>query len=270
MSPRTTFQDYRKAEGENWSKLKALDDSALAYKYAAEHDRADTPTLATGRAVHALVFEPETFGDNYVVWNGGDRKGNAWKDFKAEHVGQTIFKPDELEEAQAMALAVRTHPNVLPYLEGGQFETPLFWTDPATGIKCKGLADFINRPLRALIELKTARSIDMRRFGNDVVRYGYIPQLAHYKEGVTHALGWTPNLVLIIAVEKVAPYDVGVFVVDSEAQEYGAAVVAGHLETLKACRESDKWPGRYPEQTALIVPSYVYGEGDPVFSYVEE
>lgn len=257
------FSDYRKLDAVNWSSLKHLRESPLKYKYELSAPSRDTVPLQLGRAAHALVFEPHTFERDFAIYEGGDRRGKVWEAFKAEHAGQTILKINEIESVTAMAAAVRTHPLVVPYLDDGEYEKSITWTDPGTELPCKARLDFINAPRKALIDLKTTGSIDAFRFGRIAARFGYHCQLGgHYRNGVTHALGWEPEETFIIAVETDAPYDVAVFYLDDEDCFAGAEEVAELMARLKAHREADLWPGRYPERQRLLLPQYVFGDDD--------
>jgi hypothetical protein len=119
----STSNEYSLIDAVNWSTLKWMLKSPAVYRYRLKQARTDTPALAMGRATHTLVFEPEKFRHEYAVWEGGDRRGNAWKEFQEENAGKTIFKPQEIDTAMEMADAVRSHPLVRPYLDGGFYGT---------------------------------------------------------------------------------------------------------------------------------------------------
>lgn len=254
--------DYFALPGVNWSSLKWMRESPLMYHYRREHPQADTPAFALGRAVHALVFEPDTFNRDYVIWEGGTRRGKEWDEFCEANDGRTIFKEAEIEVCIEMADAVRRHPLVQPYLEAGRFEVPLQWTDPATGLLCKGKPDWLLDDARILLDLKTTRSINGRRFGAEAARFGYHNQMAFYRAGVKHALGWYPERVLIVAVEKEPPHDVGIFEATFEDLYAGEEENDELLRMVKACQEADRWPGRYTEEQALQLPAWVTMDDD--------
>lgn len=256
------MDDYFAIDAVNWSTLKALRESALHYQHALSVPREDTMALALGRAAHALIFEPDTFADRFVIWQGGDRRGNKWEAFAEANAGMTIFKPAEIDDVVNMAQAVRQHPLVQPYLVGAEFEAPMLWRDQATGLQCKCKVDWIQPSRRVLIDFKSTRSVDGRRFGAEAARFGYHLQLAHYRNGVRHAAGWTPERVLLIAAEKTAPYDVAVFEVDPLTMDIADVEVQDLLVKLAAHRVSKSWPGRYSEEQALQLPAWVYGDDD--------
>lgn len=253
---------YFDAPGVNWSTLKHMRESALHYRYRKDNYPPASPAMLLGRVTHTLVFEPEKFDDEYVIWTEGDRRGKAWQEFKELHEGKAIFKPNEIDLAVQIADAVKRHPLVQPYLVDGIFEHPISWTCPATGLLCKAKPDWLQPHRRALVDIKTAASTHARRFGAQAARLGYHCQLAHYAAGVKEALGWEPAKVVIIAVESEAPYDVAVFEVDRETLMLADVEVKELLVQLQACRAADSWPGRYVEEQALQLPAWVYGSDD--------
>ena len=257
-----TYGDYSAIDAVNWSTLQNMRDSALHYRYRLGAPREDTAALALGRVTHALVFEPDTFARDFAIYEGGDRRGKAWEAFKAEHTGMTIFKPNEVDAAVAMAEAVRRHPLVQPYLGGGAFEQTITWTDRETGLRCKARPDWTVAQTRVLLDLKTTRCADGRRFGASAARYGYHCQLAHYAMGVEAALGWKPWRVLLVAVESMAPHDLSVFELDNDVLYAGREEVLSLLIKLSYHRESDTWPGRYEEEQALQLPAWIFGDED--------
>lgn len=255
----STHAAYAEIDAVNWSTLKWMRESPLVYRHRLTQGYPDTPALAMGRLTHTLTFEPQKFAVEYAIWDG-DRRGKAWAEFKEDNHGKTIFKPAEIETAQAMAEAVRTHGLVAPYLAGGLFEHAVLWTDPETGLPCKARPDWIIPDQRILIDLKTCVSADARRFGAAAARYGYHLQCAMYEAAITYGLGWAPNKVKIVAVEKDPPHEVSVFDVPREALDAAAEEVCGLLRMVQGCRQTNTWPGRYLEEQQLQLPAYIYGE----------
>lgn len=256
-----THDEYAALPGERWTHLSNILDSGAHYQHAIQNERPDTDALQLGRAVHALALAPVEFGAEFVRYEGR-RAGKAWEQFRQGTRGRTILRPQDYAKAAAMADAVRTHPLVTPYLTLGTFERPMQWQDLDTGIACKARADWIQPHTRTLIELKTTRSIEASRFGFDVRRYRYAGQLMYYAGGVSASLGWTPETILIVAVESAPPYDVGVFELDTSARQHGANEAHEALSRLAECRRTDRWPGRYSERQTLLIPSFATDDLD--------
>jgi hypothetical protein len=258
---------YYKSSAVNWSSLKHMAESPLVYRHRLENERTDTAALALGRVTHTLVFEPGKFDSTYAIWTEGDRKGKAYAEFVAANEGKTIFKPKDIETATAMAEAVRNHPLVRPYLVGGLYEHAIYWTDPETKIACKARPDWLLPAQRTLLDLKSTKSIDARRFGNDAARYSYYAQLGHYDNGVIHALGWVPKRRLIVAVEKDPPHDVAVFELSNDDIFAGKEEVRALLARLKECRATGHWPGRYETEQALQLPGWLFYDEEDAESF---
>lgn len=250
--------EYNLHPGVNWSLLKHMADSPMAFRFAQQHGWTDTKALAIGRAVHALVFEPHVFNAEFAIWEG-ERRGKEWKEFSTEHAGSTILTEAEAEPCLAMAAAVRGHTLVQRY-DSGVFEAPIYWSDPSTGVLCKARPDWVTRD-RVLIDLKTTRSIAGRRFGAEAARYAYHCQMAHYRNGML-ASGSPASKVVLVAVEKTPPHDVGVFEIDESTLDLASQAVEALLVRYKECEESGKWPGRYDAEQALELPAWVYCDED--------
>lgn len=261
-----SFSDYAAIEAVNWSTLKHMLESPLHYRHALQSRRADTPALARGRLSHLLLFEPDSFGETYAVWDG-DRRGADYRAFVAANADREIVKPADVDAAQAIADALRANPIVRHHLAGALHEVTLRWTDPDTGLACKARSDWLQPSSRTLLDLKTARNIDRRVFSRQAAQLGYHCQLAHYAAGVEHALGWAPTTLLIVAVESAPPHDVAVFEPDGPAMDLARETVAALLARVKECRESGEWPGRYPTVEPLDLPGWMFGDGDPTMTF---
>lgn len=256
-----TFAEYLEIDAVNWSTLKEMRRSALHYRYGVEVPREDTVRFALGRGAHTAILEPDRFPLDYAVFDGERRAGKAWDAFKEAHASRTILKAEEYAKCLAMRDAVRRHPVAAPYLERGRAEVSLTWTDPATGLPCKGRLDWESISKRAIVDIKTTSTVDARRFGALAARMGYHCQLAFYADGWAAALGDTPPVV-IIAVEADPPHDVGVFVVDADALYAGSEECAELLAKVAACRRTGQWHGRYTEEQVLRLPAWVFADDE--------
>lgn len=249
--------NYFDIDAVNWSSLKHMRESAMLYRYRLSVPMKDTEPMALGRAVHTLVFEPEKFNAEYAIWDGGRRAGKEWDAYKLDHADATILREQDAEMVTELAEAIRRHPLVQPYLDDGEFERAITWTDADTGLLCKAKPDWLLSHRRILLDLKSCVSADARRFGAVAARLGYHCQIAHYRNGVNTALGWEPEHVLIVAAEKDAPHDVSVFELDPEALYFGGEEVAELLRKVKVCRQTSTWPGRYLDEQVLQLPAWV-------------
>lgn len=249
-----TFSEYLQIDAVNWSTLKEARKSLRHYRHRLEEPREDSTALAMGRATHTAVFEPDRFPLDYAVFTGPRRQGKDWDECCRANKGKTILRADEYATCLAMRDAVRSHPVAGPALSPpGEAEKVLTWTDEATGLRCKARLDWWRVGL--LADLKTSAQLDRRLFGATAHRLGYFGQMAFYRAGLT-ANGLDAPQPRIIAVEKAAPHDVAVFVVDDDALWAGEVEVADLLAKVAAGRFSDQWPGAYPEEVPLELPAW--------------
>lgn len=257
------FADYKAIEAVNWSTLKAMRDSPLHYLDALKHPREDADPLRLGRAVHTAVLEPDRFPLEYVVWEGGARRGKEWKAFKAANAKRTILTREQYQLTLGMRDSIHGNRLCMEFLDAGVAEHVISWTDEETGILCKLRADFINLGRGAIVDLKSTASIAGFMFGRQVARLGHHGQIAMYRRGYKAATG---DLLapVFLAVEQKRPHDSTAFIVPDDVLAVGDAMVTECLRQVAECRATDKWPGRYTEPQVLNLPRWVFDDGDGV------
>lgn len=214
-----------------------------------------TPAMVVGSAVHSRVLEPERYALEYAVAPAVDRRTKAgkeaWEQFQADSEGKTLLTADQDQLAQAVAQAVRLHPAAdLLLSKPGQAEQSYFWTDEATGERCKCRPDWHSDCRRLIVDLKTTEDASPAGFQRSVQKFRYHVQAAHYLQG----LG--AEQFVFIAVEKAPPYLVGVYVATPEMVAAGQRVAARDLARLAECRALDVWPGYSDEITPLDLPRW--------------
>jgi hypothetical protein len=266
------FADYAAAVGINFSTLKHMARSPLHYMHALQNPPAVTPAMLLGRAVHGSVLEPRRFQLDYAVWSG-DRRGAAYQEFADEAAtqGRSILRENEYNIALAISDSVRSIPEVAALLGKGFPEVSIFWTDPSTGLSCKGRPDWISGD-GAILDLKTTCSIDPRIFAAHAWRMGYFHQAAMYQEGfaVTNCPGGIPRFG-IIAVEKDPPYACRLFWLDPDSLSKAWSEYQSWLRQVRDCQASGIWPGPGPVESELIAPAWATADNEAVnFDGVEE
>ena len=255
---------YDALPGERSSTLKAILKSPLAYQHRLAMPRPDTQSLRVGRAVHMAILEPERFESRgpggIAIYPGANadgkkqvRRGGNWEEFQAKHADKTILSESEFNTAWRMAAAVRRHPLAWSYLsEQAERELTVTWVDEATGTRVKVRIDHIGV---VLAELKTGIEITPRASGNAANSYGYHMQIAMQNLGAS-LVGLGPLPTKIIWLEKVPPFDCAVDDVDPSAVAKGAGLYCQALARLAECRSTNEWPGAYPQERTLTLPSY--------------
>ena len=159
-----------------------------------------------------------------------------------------------------MAESVKAHDVASRLFHGGMAEVSLFWTDDATGVKCKARLDYLpeKQPGRRLVvpDLKSAVSADPGEFSRAAARFGYVMQQIHYSNGI-RATGLDDDpAFLFVVVEKEPPHlvNVGQFAAEVDINATAAALDKA-LRLYRECLATDTWPG-WPGVTDLTLPTW--------------
>ena len=214
--------------------------------------------MALGRAFHAAVLEPEHYATGWKVYAGA-RRGKAWEQFRRLYDEYEIITEAEAAKVEKMAAAVRAHEEAATLLAmEGVNERCAFWTERGRAMKAKIDRTCWAGDARFVVDVKTTRSVDPREFSKAADTYGYAGQMEHYTTAIEQRLStehgaFTP---LILAVENVEPFDVGIFRISPQVREMAARYRNRLIDRLEQSERSRSWPGRVPAMVDLDVPRW--------------
>lgn len=218
---------------------------------------AQSEAYAFGRAVHTFVLEGgDVFHREFAVGGPANpktgrpygRDTKAFAEWAAEQ-GKPCVSTDDLAVIEEMAHNVQQHQFAAQLLSTGQPEAVV--RSVYCDWPCQGRIDWLNLLAdRGIVDLKTCRSLD--DFEADIHRYGYIHQLAFYRELVFATCGIEVSA-HIIGVEKEMPYRVGVWHVPDHMLDEAARDNAAAIRDLNVATENDVWLSRY--ETLREVPT---------------
>ncbi len=154
-----------------------------------------------------------------------------------------------------MARAVWAHPLAGKMLREGGPELTMKWTDPETGLICKGRADYFDPSVAMAIDVKSTEDASPHGFARSVANYGYHRQNAFYDDGF-EACGAPLEHFVFIAVEKRAPYLVGLYNLDEADVSLGREWTRRNLDRLAECVERGDYPGYSQEIETLSLPRW--------------
>jgi len=218
----------------------------------------DSAAFAFGRATHTRILEGvDPFKREFVVGPPCDPKTGKVPDprskaHKAWVAAQTKPVVSEKDAAviEQMNAAVRGHLFARELLSVGVAERVV--RADYCAVACQARIDWLNpKGGRGIVDLKTTADLD--GFERDVFRFGYIHQLAFYRELIVEASGVELEAHLI-AVEKDEPFRCGVWQVSRRLLDRAADENVEAIEELKRCRERDAWPTRYESLRLLDAP----------------
>jgi len=222
--------EYRKAEGLNWSLAKHMLTSPRQYLHALDNPVVPTPAMAFGTAVHSAVLEPDDFDelhvvvpDDFVTASGALSTAKAAKEWKAQQAENAILlTAPQLAAIEAIKANIRKHSDATAALElCDQREIGLYWTDGQTGIDCKCCPDAYNG--FRVLDVKTwapRGKFSADAFMREAVNRGYLGQLGFYALGILGATGHKVECMQFLVVQSVAPFDVMLLELDVDAMAF--------------------------------------------------
>lgn len=228
----------------------------------------ETKAMTLGSATHIAVLQPDSF-EKMVIKGPEDRRGGKWKDLleECEAYGGIPLTTSDYEKCLFMRDAAHKIAEVRALTCGGQMvEHSIFWTDPETGVECRGRIDLHQPKLRLNADLKTSACAAKWEFEGSIGKYGYHLQDPMYGIGWELAGGGPIDGTIFIVVENEWPHCAAVYEVSPEAVEEGRAVMRKALSTYSICQQTGVWPG-YPEGVQECgIPAYAYRETKPEYS----
>lgn len=243
-----TNKEYRKAEGISRSELfTIINKTPMHFLYEQNHPKEDTPSLAFGRAVHKAILEPETFSDEFVVAPKVDRRTKdgkeTWNKFVEDNAGKEVITEEDFEILQDMKAVIDHDIHASTFLNGVH-EQSYFWTDSATGEKCKVRPDCVAEVdgKKYIVDYKTTDSCADGAFERSVRKYGYKFQAGMYREGYFQNTFEDVGFVFV-AQEKTAPYAVRVYICSEEFINEGYHLFREAIGTYHECKTKNHYWG---------------------------
>lgn len=219
----------------------------------------ENPAFVIGSAVHAAVLEPHVFQSDYLVApeiNKRTKDGKAeWEAFQAANAGKTVLSAEDFALCQRIAAAVHRHEAAGPLFKGGTPEFSVIGTDPETGAAIKCRPDFL-RDDGLVIDLKTTSDASPDGFGKSAANFRYHVQAAWYMDTLEAVFDERPEGFIFVAVEKAAPYAVGVYRIEAPAIEVGRRLARRDLQTLIDCQTANYWPDYGQSVQSLKFPRW--------------
>lgn len=210
----------------------------------------DSPEMAFGRACHTLILEGEAaLQEQYAIGapinpktqKAYGRDTKAYADWLFEQ-NKPAISTEELALATAMRDSVQAHDLACALLSDGEPEGVL--RGEWHGVKVQSRLDWYN-PAAGIVDLKTCADLD--RFDKDARNFGYGEQVGGFYYGLGWELELEPEAASIIAVERRAPYRVGVWQLTEQSLRGYVEIVEGALRQLAVAQETGKWRTGYED-----------------------
>ena len=225
-----------------------------------------TPQMKLGSALHAALLEEHAFDDMIApapICDRRTKEGKAtWAAFCASHGHKIILPADDYDAVMRMAASITSHREAgrLLFHDDRIVETPLRWTDPATGIDCKAKPDCYI-PRAAIVDVKTCTNPETGAFARAALDLGYHRQAAFYLDAV-HAAGDTDcGRFFFIAVSNKPSYEASVLSLDQAEIDLGRRQNAELLCRLEECRRTGQWASPWATGVNLLTfPKWCFSQ----------
>lgn len=263
------FDEYAAIEALNFSKIKHMERSPLAFRYNADNPTKPTEPMILGNNAHTSILEPSMF--KFATWPGpGIRAGHKYTDWCAENAGKILLSAKDEKYIKGMTEAVHANPVAHKYLRHAKTEVTMVFRDLALKRDFKAridaLVDIDDEPV--LVSLKSTTDCRDFRFGAQYAKMCYSAQDALYQGGHFYLTGSLPRMITI-AVESRAPHETAVYSISTDTLRMGQQQVARWVETLGECERKNEWPAAVIGEQELTLPSWAYPGGDFEFSDLE-
>ena len=219
--------------------------------------KTESPALAFGRAVHSYTLEgPEEFYRRFTVSDGPvNAKTNApygratakYQEWLAQQTKEIVPSKD-FETVEAMAESVWSHREAHELLANGTPENTIRLEEGEVDVPSQARLDWFS-PDYGIVDLKTTGDA-LCWFEKAARDFSYAYQMAFYRKLLEIRSG-VKFPVYLIAVEKKAPFNVGVFKYSDEVLDQAEAVNRETIREFAECRDSGVFPTRF-EETRLI------------------
>jgi hypothetical protein len=175
-----------------------------------------------------------------------------------EASGIEAVTAQEMEQALAMAASVRSNSTAALLLSDGQAEQSFWFDDIATGMRCKCRPDWFDGT--TIVDLKTCQDASPTGFAKAIANFSYQIQAAHYLAGTL------ATRFIFVAVEKQAPYAIGVYELDTEALVHGSIARHNALQILQDCKAVNDYPGYTDGIQTLQLPGWALKDNTSITS----
>jgi hypothetical protein len=264
------------------SDLKKLARSPAHFKEYKAHPPEPSKAMEAGSALHCAILEPDDFMKRYAIlpdtapakptaamlaaFEKGSKQQQAsldriqfWSIFERESEGRIIISNEQAAEYLHIGGMVRTHPELSVFFDKGKAEQAVFGLDPVTKTLCKCKPDYLTKvnKYRVMLEVKSTEDARPDPFTRTSFNFGYYQAAAWYTSVMEWAGLGAPDLYLIVAFERSAPYGLKVYEVPPEAIEYGERRYREALDVYAYCLETDTWPNYDTTIETLSLPGWV-------------
>lgn len=209
-----------------------------------QREQMQSDAFLEGTLTHALLLEPHKLIEEYAVYPGLKKQGNAWETFKEANKDKTIVRASQMLRCQELYKAAAALPVAMNLLSNGLPEHNM--VSDILRVPVKARADYI-KPGEYIVDVKTtSMPSDADIFRQTIQDYKYQLSAALYCQiafdtyGTLHDFYW----VVLSKDDK----QCHVYKASTETLAEGAALYTKALVLYKKCKESNNWVAEMPKK----------------------
>lgn len=239
-----------------------MDDPAA---WKASPPKVSTKAMRAGSLLDCLLTTPGEMKSRYTVSpydSFRTKEAKSWR-VEMEESGVEVVTQDQIENANAQAMAIMAHPSAARLMSGSRRQVA-FRHKTKYGFDSKGLIDIVPECPETLVDLKTCEpsALDsLRSLQRHIFDWSYHIQAGAYAEGFSIASGSERAKFKFIFVTSKATFRVAVIELPMPAILFGADQYRAGMAKFAQCLESDRWPSIWDGEVTLDLPEYAYLEG---------
>ena len=241
------------------SQIKVALSSAYHYDYFVNQgkgERKATDAKDFGSVTHKLILEPDTFFDEYAVFDtkGMDMRKKAdkekYENFAASNKGKNVITKDDFDKAQRCRDSVYSHPDARRYLEMPGISEASVYVVLQHKLPSGEVVPFKVRvrPDRlvhgtAILDLKTTKNPSKDSFCKDALApwgYAYDVSAALYIRAIATLTGEVLPFIFI-AVGNDHPHACAVYFMGKESEQKGNARLDRAINTIILSERAGVW-----------------------------
>ena len=204
-----------------------------------------------------MIYKPKEITNEEYIFRpeGLNARTKEGKEWMKENEGKKILSYEWKENLELMNESIMNSPAKIIYNNDNYSELSFFWDD-LYGIRGKCRPDCLSYNGQFVLDLKTTQDASPKGFQKSIGGFGYHIQAAWYLRGL-RKLGVKVNEFLFVAIEKTAPFCVGVYRADKEMLEEGEKKVEEALNIIQQCNRNRHWADYTPEILDISLPPWM-------------
>ncbi len=281
------FKEYLSLTRFSKSFVPHLIRSAKHLRYYLDNPDSDQDAkMIMGSLVDCMIFEKSEITSRFWItpatYINSKKETVPWtnlsktckqKTDEAKKNGLITVSMKDMEKAGLICKAIEAHPLASQWLDGAKFQQTLLWTDPVTGVECKGRIDALKTNRKTakssfelserIIDLKLTANLHPTFFSRIIDNMYYHVQGAMYHDGywlIETGQPVDPEAVNIpfsfIVAEYDEPFDVVCYDLDMPSLVAGRVIYRNAMNTYSECTQTNRWDGRSNFSETIGIPQW--------------